>query len=110
MNIEFTVLQTPNNIFSKLGLIKEDHTVDLDDYCKVYHQEITNPDDLAELGFIPLAILESAFIILNMHRPKDYKARSLSIGDVIKLGNTYWLLSYDGWNKAHIKGDDDYKS
>ena len=62
----------------KLGM-----TFDFSVYEKVYEGSIT-----AEEGeFLP----EKLFRVLNLEHPADYKARSLSVSDIVQVGGKYYF-------------------
>ena len=66
------------------------------DYGKVYE---TTRDALGIELFDPETILERVFSIFNIYRPDDYKARSLSVSDVVTLDGTAYYVDSFGFKK-----------
>lgn len=63
----------------------------LDDYDKVYSGEIEG-DNTEE-------ILEDLFYMFNCHHPEDFKGHSLSVGDIVELGEEFWYCDSFGWKQ-----------
>lgn len=59
---------------------------DMDAYEKVYTLEMPDGSDL-----------EDVFTTLNIDLPADYRARSLSVSDVVGVGGRYYYCSNLGW-------------
>lgn len=72
------------------------------DYECVYEGEIEAGDK------IYTEICEVLFYLLNMHRPEDYRARSLSVSDVIELQPngvpTYYYCDICGFSRLNRQG------
>lgn len=47
-------------------------------------------------------ILESLFYTFNMEHPEDYSHRSLSVGDVVVLGESAYLCAPVGWEEISL--------
>lgn len=71
-----------------------------------------NPDrtlyDKVYAGQVEAENLEDVFYIFNMKKPADYKARSLSVSDVVhvfpgsKIPEGYYLCKSFGWLKVNF--------
>lgn len=70
-------------------LKKRNIEVSINDYEKVYELESTG--------------LEEVYRTLNIKHPADYKARSLSVGDVIAHDGTYYFVDTFGFSTDVIK-------
>ena len=64
------------------------------DYEKVYEGEI-ECDDVYDT-------LEDLFTIFNIKRPQDFKGHSMSVSDVVKLGDDYYYVDGIGFKKINI--------
>lgn len=70
-----------------------EHGFSLKDYSLVYSGELRKPE-----GYYPdEQICEQLFTILNTNQPYDYRARSLSISDIICLGGHYYYVDSIGF-------------
>lgn len=47
-------------------------------------------------------VLEQTFRRLNIDHPDDWTQRSMSVGDVIVVGETAWLCGAAGWSAVDI--------
>lgn len=70
-------------------LEKYNINLSIDDYEKVYELQANN--------------LEEVYRILNINHPVDYKARSLSVGDVIYHDGVFYFVDDIGFNTDVIK-------
>lgn len=70
--------------------------VDLKNYDLVYEGEV-NTD-------LPNA-LEELFRLFNIEHPEDYQGRSMSVSDIVQVGNDYYYCNSFGWEniKEQIK-------
>lgn len=73
--------------FSGLEDIDE---VTLDHYRVAYEGDI-------EITGSTTAALEKLFMQLNANHPEDYHARSISVSDIVQIGNRYWFCDRFGW-------------
>lgn len=74
-------------------------TVDLALYQAVYHGAIE-----ADSGSDPGPILETLFAEFNLHHPADFVGHSLSMGDVVSLGeDAYYYCDTVGWRGGAIE-------
>lgn len=70
-----------------------EHGFSLKDYSLVYSGELRKPE-----GYYPdEEICEQLFTILNTNQPYDYRARSLSVSDIICLGGHYYYVDSIGF-------------
>lgn len=67
------------------------HGFDLKDYKVVYKGEVEDGD--------PQEILENLFVKFNVNHPEDFKGHSLSVSDVVQLGDDYYYCDSFGWTK-----------
>jgi len=67
-------------------------------YEKVYNMEITE-DEFSNKD----NILEHLFHELNINHPKDYTGRSLSVSDIIQLGDEYYYCQPVGFMKVEME-------
>lgn len=62
-----------------------------------------SPEDLgATLEDVGDGFLNDIFRIFNIEHPFDYQARSLSVGDVIKLGGFYFAVERFGFKHIPV--------
>jgi len=85
------------NIFTKYAYRSYDSIdkINFDLYDNIYSGEINTSDD-------PIVVLEDLFKIFNIKHPKDYKGRSLSVSDIVKLDNKYYYCDSLGWTNVKI--------
>ena len=69
----------------------DNHGFDLSDYTVVYEGEVKDGD--------PQETLESLFVEFNISHPHDFKGHSLSVSDVVQLGDDYYYCDSLGWVK-----------
>lgn len=70
-----------------------EHGFSLKDYSLVYSGELRKPE-----GYYPdEEICEQLFTILNTNQPHDYRARSLSVSDIICLEGHYYYVDSIGF-------------
>lgn len=70
-----------------------EHGFSLKDYSLVYSGELRKPE-----GYYPdEQICEQLFTILNTNQPYDYRARSLSMSDIICIGGHYYYVDSIGF-------------
>ena len=71
--------------------LAEGQRVDFSEYAEVYSGEIHTGDH-------PAAVLETLFRMFNLEHPADYRARSLSVSDVVVLADTVaYYCQMVGW-------------
>jgi predicted metal-dependent peptidase len=68
-------------------------------YNKVYQSELPNKPNNVSKDEGDKIILEELFRKFNINHPDDYKGRSLSISDIIKLKDRYYICQRVGWKK-----------
>lgn len=68
----------------------------LDDLREIYHEHVQdgNPPDELE------GLLEWVFRKFNVDPPEDFKGHSLSVGDVVKIGDRYFKVEYVGFKEV----------
>jgi hypothetical protein len=81
-------------------------TIMIDQAAKVVEVDvITNyipSDELQDSEISDMAILNKLYYIFNMDHPNDYRARSLSISDIVKIDNKYYTCESCGWREIVI--------
>lgn len=95
--MKYEILQVKNlekcpYIFMRYSFA-ESRGFDLKDYEAVYKGEIE--------GESPDEMLEELFEIFNINHPEDYNGHSLSVSDVVKLGDDYYYCDSIGWKKLN---------
>ena len=95
--MELKILQTNNRnyVFMDYEFAKA-HEFNIGDYEEVYNTELP---DYTEFGMLDEEVLEEMFEIFNVRHPKDYKARSLSVSDIVILGQKKFYCDTWGWKK-----------
>lgn len=94
--MELKILQTNNRNYSFMDYEwAKEHGFNLDDYKEVYKDDLPNPSE--ELDYSN--ILETLFYTFNIDRPEDYKARSLSVSDIVILGEKKFYCDSFGWKE-----------
>lgn len=73
-------------------LIKCTNGFNLQEYKKVYEGE-TNLDE----KFDDIDILENLFNKFNLNHPEDFRGHSLSVSDVVILGDKMYYCDSCGW-------------
>ncbi len=61
-------------------------------YKRVYEGKIKNTENKSKEG-----VLEDLYYIFNMKHPSDYRARSLSVSDVVTLDGKSFYCDDIGW-------------
>lgn len=94
---EILINENRETMFIKLDwIIEQFKKVDLDHYSIQYRSdiqgEIKEDDDV-------IFVLEDIYHTFNMNHPLDYKSRSLSVGDVVKLDDDYYIVDSMGFKK-----------
>lgn len=96
----FQVKQDMKREFGFMGLderseVLNTETISLNQiYAQVYSGEVEVAG--SERKAIVEA-LEKLFETFNIHRPADFHGHSLSVGDVVKLGETFYYCDSFGW-------------
>ncbi|KPV42699.1 YodL domain-containing protein [Alicyclobacillus ferrooxydans] len=49
----------------------------------------------------PHAALDYLFHVFNLDHPDDFCSYSMSVGDVVHLGDTWWYCDSSGWTPIH---------
>jgi hypothetical protein len=82
MNYRILQLDANSPRFRELAFrpLAEGQRLDLAEYREVWHGEIHTGDHAA-------AVLETLFRMFNVDHPDGYQARSMSVSDVVLLGN-----------------------
>ena len=47
-------------------------------------------------------VLDSLFEIFNIHHPKDYRNRSMSVGDVVRVNGKFFAVASIGFEEIKI--------
>lgn len=69
----------------------KEHGFNFNDYKLIYTGRI--------FGANEEEVLDKLFDIFNSRYPADYKGRSLSVSDVVKVNNEYYYCDSTGWKK-----------
>lgn len=79
--------------FMGLSLMKSiDVRVNLDNYDLVYSGEVnTNTTN----------VLEELFRLFNIEQPCDFYGRSMSVSDIVQIGNDYFYCDSFGWENIN---------
>lgn len=102
MKEHITLFQAPYAALMACGMFDKMHdpenhfsdTVPAQFYLVAFDGEIDCPDALLRDEKTRTdRILEYAFRIFNLHHPAGYCGRSMSVGDVVKLGDAYYLCA-----------------
>jgi hypothetical protein len=64
-------------------------------YKKTYEMDVKDLDDER--------LLEEIYTIFNIEQPEDFKSYSLSINDIVKIDDTYYLCDSFGWTDVTDK-------
>jgi len=94
--MKFEIYQLPNNhprIFRPYESLNSDPR--LSDYRPVYEG---NTEDYSDWDFMN-GILEDLFYVFNESKPLDYKGRSLSVSDVIVIGDNAFYVDCVGFRR-----------
>jgi len=75
-------------------LIKYDGGFNFQDYKQVYEGE-TNLDE----KFDDITILDNLFTKFNLNHPEDFHGHSLSVSDVVILGDKMYFCDNFGWKE-----------
>lgn len=75
--------------------------LDMDIYESVYKGTIPIGDKEIDKNMVS-NILEDLFVEFNIRHPKDFKGRSLSVSDVVKLNDDYYHCQSIGWEKVKV--------
>lgn len=62
-------------------------------YYSVWSQEIDSLED-------PIQVLETMFELFNVAVPRPVGCRSMSVGDVVKIGDTFYHCDMAGWSEV----------
>ena len=109
MKEHITLFQAPYAALIGCGLYWKMHdpanpfsgTIPAQFYLIAFDGEIDCPDTLLQDEDTRTArLLEYAFQVFNLHHPAGYCGRSMSVGDVVKLGDAYYLCSVRGFTKV----------
>ena len=91
--MKFTIYQIKNPTevdYAFRGFNKD--LFSISDYGYVYSKYVDEKNFIGDMD-----ILETLYGIFNIDHPKDYAGRSLSVSDVVQLGNKYYYCDRLGW-------------
>lgn len=78
-------------------MVKKDKVeYNADDYNKVYASTVDAQEGTDG------EILEKLFYIFNMTRPHDFHGHSMSVGDIVVLGEQAYICGMIGWLKIKM--------
>lgn len=98
--MKYKLFQVKSNLTRTYGfvglslLIEHGGGVNLDNYDLVYEGTINETNKVA--------ILNDLYYLFNQERPEDFTGRSMSVSDIIQLGNEYYYCDSFGWEKVEI--------
>lgn len=75
--------------------LKRIDAVRMSRYRKVYEGRTPNMLDVKQA-------LDQIYMQLNVMRPTDYQARSLSVSDIVEIGGEYYYCDSIGWQKVRV--------
>ena|SRR6056297_1335036 len=78
-------------------ILEHKGSIDLTDYSLEYQSTIGSNEKRE--GYDRIFVLEKIYQRFNRNHPKDYKSRSLSVGDIVKLENYYYMVESIGFKK-----------
>ena len=74
--------------------------IDLQSYQVAYESTMNLKDN--DETFDVITILESIYHEFNNNHPKNYRNRSLSVGDIVKLQDEYYMVESVGFQKIEV--------
>ena len=103
MNKTYILMQMPSAIQHEKGWFgmqeHEKKTIDLKEYCWMHRGQVE--------GKTSGEMLESLYVKFNADRPYEFCGRSMSVGDIVMLGDgerlenrEYWYCDTFGWQKV----------
>lgn len=99
--MKFTIYQENDPMF-RVDSDKKDY--DLSQYHKVYENTVINY--FGNPGIEHKVALEILFEDFNRdYKPQSYTGHSMSVGDIVKFGNTAYICDSIGWNEINLKGE-----
>ena len=116
MREHITLFQAPYAALIGCGIFEKFHdsahpfsdTVPAQFYLVAFDGEIDCPDSLFRDESTRTArILEFAFRIFNLQHPTGYCGRSMSVGDVVKLGDAYYLCTVTEFTQVEFTATED---
>lgn len=110
--IEITIFQAPYTCLLEHGLYLKMYdannpyngVVPAEYYLPVFKGNIDYigqlPENQTERDYL---VLERAFSIFNVARPASYCGRSMSVGDIVRLEDRYYLCAVEGFTEVEFK-------
>lgn len=108
--MKYTILQIPfpenkkeEEIYCKYAFTSLDYLKRRGDnihpeiYKTIYSGEINTKQFTDVIG-----VLEELFKIFNINHPEDFRGHSLSVSDIVKLGNKYYFCDSYGWKEIEF--------
>jgi hypothetical protein len=90
-------------IYLRAPLLTDYNNLKADGY---YIESYSAKEEDLDVGFDYQNALEQIFYIFNMKHPQDYKNRSLSVGDVVKINDRKFLCLPVGWKEINDEIED----
>lgn len=96
--IKYKIFQVKAKLASDYGFMglfmmkSLDIKVDLDNYDLVYENKIKTD--------VP-NVLEELFRVFNIEQPEDFFGRSMSVSDIVQIGNDYFYCDSIGWGNVN---------
>lgn len=105
MSIHYEIFQIEHNeksrgrIFAELS--EDIKTVNLkeDNYKKIFEGEL---EQNSKRRVQPNLVLNYLFEVFNIHHPNEFKGRSLSVSDIVKVNNQYYHCQSVGWKEVEV--------
>jgi hypothetical protein len=79
-------------------LIRKFGKVDLNDYFKVYEGETEFLEDISNI-VMARRLLDDLFEQFNMYPPKDFNGHSMSVSDIVTVGDRVFYCDDFGWEE-----------
>jgi hypothetical protein len=79
--------------------LEKEGLINLKDYLIAYKCVVSLSDE--NKTFDVIDTLENIYHLFNNNHPKDYKSRSLSIGDLVKINDEYYMVESIGFKKVN---------
>lgn len=98
--IEFRIFQLPADpelieirFMSFELMAAQGRKIDPHNYIQVYWSQ------MEETGRATVTMLEDLFTMFNVASPEDFRGHSLSVSDVVQLGNRFFYCDSFGWRE-----------
>lgn len=93
INRKYKIYQLKQDKFAD-AFLKGSKNIMMKDYDPVY-------EGITDSSITPLESLNHLFEQFNMNHPSDFKGRSMSVTDMVKIDNTFFYCDSIGWYITH---------